>query len=145
MQRSHLKPTYTFTGSLELLAVNPYEQFDALYSLEAMERHAATEDGEEPHAFAVAERIFRAITEVDASPQSVVVSGESGAGKTETNKHLVAYLRWRSGAAQGGAAGLEDGATIPADKISQAISLSNIVLEALGHSQLQLVAFWQVS
>ena len=46
----------------------------------------------ERHVFVlwqVAERVYRALRE-GREPQSVVVSGESGAGKTETNKHLMA-------------------------------------------------------
>ena len=68
-------------------------------------RAIAAADDAQPHTFAVAERVFRALLEPEAAPQSVVVSGESGAGKTETNKHLIAYLRWRAAGAAGGGGG----------------------------------------
>ena len=93
-------------------------------------RDGGAESGE-PHTFAVAERVYSALREKDAMPQSVVVSGESGAGKTETNKHLMAYLRWRSGTASSGRPG--DAAL--GERMSRVISLSNVVLEALGNAK----------
>ena len=59
-----------------------------------------------PHSYAVAERVYRTLLEASSgAAQSVVVSGESGAGKTETNKHLISYLRWRAGGGSGGGGG----------------------------------------
>ena len=101
----------------------------------------------EPHTFAVAERVYSALQEKEAAPQahscypshllppahdskphaalqSVVVSGESGSGKTETNKHLMAYLRWRSATTPGARAANGLG-----DRMSRVIALSNVVLE----------------
>jgi hypothetical protein len=115
---------YTWTGQLELLAVNPYERLD-LYSEEQMRAHADGDPDAQPHTFAVAERVYRALIE-GREPQSVVVSGESGAGKTETNKHLIGYLRWREARAGGAAAG---------ERISRALTLSSVVLEALGNAK----------
>ena len=48
-----------------------------------------------PHVFASAEEAYIRIRK-DRRSQSVVVSGESGAGKTETNKYMMRYLAWRS-------------------------------------------------
>ena len=73
----------------------------------------------------MAERIFKALSDKGTAAQSVVVSGESGAGKTETNKHVMSYLRWRAGDKSAG----------QADRISQVIGQSNVLLEALGNAQ----------
>jgi myosin-5 len=99
---------YTNTGSI-LLAVNPFKKIDNLYTLEMMERYW-NHDHEgniaaapPPHAFAVAELAFssmmRSLEERDADAlsgppcnQSILVSGESGAGKTVNTKIVMRYL-----------------------------------------------------
>ena len=55
--------------------------------------------------------------------QSILVSGESGAGKTETNKHLMQYLAYRSKSSGG------------IETLAEAILQSNPVLEAIGNAK----------
>ena len=60
-----------------------------------------TADTLEPHAYAVAEA---AMSELHRRPRvAVLVSGESGAGKTEVNRLVVAYIVWRDGEVAAGA------------------------------------------
>ena len=115
---------YTYTGEMELLALNPYEIYPGTYDQSAMERYkGAKAEDLEPHIFAVAERIFVGLKDKGVNAQSVVVSGESGAGKTEANKHVLHYLRFR--------AGHDDVSTT----IARVIELSNVLLEALGNAK----------
>ena len=89
------KAIYTYTGSI-LLAVNPFEPLNDLYGTEKMRPYVGRPLGAvAPHTYAMAEEAYRCFLRTKSS-QSLVVSGESGAGKTETNKHLMRYLAFRS-------------------------------------------------
>jgi myosin V len=93
---------YTNTGPI-LLAVNPFKNL-SMYSEEKVRayRHAGENGIDQanimkPHVFKVADGAYRNMTrcifETKTKPdQSILVSGESGAGKTETTKFIMRYL-----------------------------------------------------
>ena len=104
---------YTNVGAI-LLAVNPFKRLPELYSDATIASHrrvgAARDANPEdaaappPHAFAVADQAYRsmrrallegasaAADEKPVADQAVLISGESGAGKTETTKFVMRYL-----------------------------------------------------
>ena len=72
--------------------VNPFQRLPHLYDHHMMDQYRGHELGElSPHVFAIAETSFEAMRKENAS-QSILVSGESGAGKTETAKQIMHYL-----------------------------------------------------
>lgn len=90
---------YTNCGPL-LIAVNPYEDIGGLYShdqlLHYMELLPAAP--RLPHVFETASRVYTKMMATGQN-QAVVISGESGAGKTETAKHLLQYFAYAASAA----------------------------------------------
>lgn len=121
---------YTNTGPI-LLACNPFRTIGGLYSAETMRRYwqrqgVGVGDGDAgrlpPHAFGVADAAFRAMMRSFedgrlgdvGGDQSILVSGESGAGKTVTTKIVMRYLATlsqqssdHSGERGGGEGGIE--------------------------------------
>uniref|UniRef100_A0AAY4BF39 Myosin X n=2 Tax=Denticeps clupeoides TaxID=299321 RepID=A0AAY4BF39_9TELE len=82
---------YTNIGSI-LAAVNPYKQIAGLYAPAAVELYSQHHLGElPPHIFAVANECYRCLWKRHDS-QCVLISGESGAGKTESTKLLLMFL-----------------------------------------------------
>ena len=82
---------YTYIGDV-LLSVNPFRPIPGLYDHERIRKHYKRAKFElQPHVFAVAEDAFRAML-THAEPQCVLVSGESGAGKTEAAKRVLQYI-----------------------------------------------------
>ncbi|CAI5732667.1 unnamed protein product [Hyaloperonospora brassicae] len=82
---------YTYTGDI-CIAVNPYQWLPELYS-EATQLQYLMKPREElpPHVYATSMASYKDM-KVHAVNQSILVSGESGAGKTETTKVLMNHL-----------------------------------------------------
>ena len=74
-----------------------------------------------PHVFAIADKAFRDMKVLKTS-QSIIVSGESGAGKTESTKYILKYLCDNFGTSAGGA-------------LEQKILNANPILEAFGNAK----------
>ena len=87
---------YTYVGEI-LVAVNPFKLIQGLYGTEVMAQCRGKKTWQAacgPHVYAIAEKGYVAMKKSSGN-QCIVVSGESGAGKTETNKQLMNYLIWR--------------------------------------------------
>uniref|UniRef100_A0A3Q7EIW4 Myosin motor domain-containing protein n=1 Tax=Solanum lycopersicum TaxID=4081 RepID=A0A3Q7EIW4_SOLLC len=94
--RYSLNEIYTYTGNI-LIAVNPFRRLPHLYDTHMMQQYKGAPFGElSPHLFAVADACYRALINEHGN-QSILVSGESGAGKTETTKMLMRYLAFMGG------------------------------------------------
>ncbi|KHG16924.1 Myosin-J heavy chain [Gossypium arboreum] len=121
--RYELNEIYTYTGNI-LIAINPFQRLPHLYDTHMMEQYKGAAFGElNPHVFAVADVAYRAMMN-EGKSNSILVSGESGAGKTETTKMLMRYLAYL-----GGRSGVE-GRTV-----EQQVLESNPVLEAFGNAK----------
>lgn len=81
---------YTYIGSI-LLAVNPYMQY-RIYGPDAVKRYSRVSTASEPpHIYAIANAAFQSLLRTDHK-QAIVISGESGAGKTESARLLIEFL-----------------------------------------------------
>uniref|UniRef100_A0A8C9TGG9 Unconventional myosin-X-like n=1 Tax=Scleropages formosus TaxID=113540 RepID=A0A8C9TGG9_SCLFO len=119
---------YTNIGSI-LAAVNPYKQIADLYDPDAVELYSQHHLGElPPHIFAVANECYRCLWKRHDS-QCVLISGESGAGKTESTKLLLQFLSVMSQNSAG---------TPPSERstrVEQAIVQSSPIMEAFGNAK----------
>ncbi|KAL3564832.1 hypothetical protein D5086_032878 [Populus alba] len=121
--RYELNEIYTYTGNI-LIAINPFQRLPHLYDGHMMQQYKGAPFGElSPHVFAVADVSYRAMV-IEGKSNSILVSGESGAGKTETTKMLMRYLAFLGGRAA------TEGRTV-----EQQVLESNPVLEAFGNAK----------
>lgn len=113
---------YTYSG-LFLVAVNPWKDLpiysDAIMSLYRSGRDTATTNTLPPHIYATADAAYRAMLETRRN-QSILITGESGAGKTENTKRVIQYLAGRSGGAEG---------------LEARLLQANPIMEAFGNAQ----------
>ncbi|XP_005220052.1 unconventional myosin-XIX isoform X2 [Bos taurus] len=131
LQARYMADTFYTNAGCTLVAMNPFKPVPQLYSPELMrEYHAASQPQTlKPHIFTVGEQTYRNVKSlIEPVNQSVVVSGESGAGKTWTSRCLMKFyavvaaspMSWESHKV--------------AERIEQRILNSNPVMEAFGNA-----------
>ncbi|KAF5665651.1 myosin heavy chain [Fusarium heterosporum] len=118
---------YTYSG-LFLVTVNPYAPIP-IYSNDYINMYRGrNREDTKPHIFAMADEAFRNLVE-EGKNQSILVTGESGAGKTENTKKVIQYL----------AAVAQTDSTVKNkaqhSTLSQQILRANPILEAFGNAQ----------
>ncbi|XP_069003028.1 unconventional myosin-XIX [Embiotoca jacksoni] len=128
--RYSLKVFYTHAGCT-LVALNPFQAVPDLYTLDVMkEYHCAPQPQEfKPHIFIVAEEAYRNVRgQLEPVNQSLVVSGESGAGKTWTSRCLMKYYATVASASSV----LTSQDTV--ERIERRVLDSNPIMEAFGNA-----------
>ncbi|XP_067416441.1 unconventional myosin-X-like [Emydura macquarii macquarii] len=127
-QRYQQDSIYTNIGSI-LVSVNPYKPIPGLYSAAAMDLYRQHHPGElPPHIFATANECYCCLWKCQDS-QCVLISGESGAGKTESTKLLLKFLSATSQNSLGGPASEKS------THVEEAIMESSPILEAFGNAK----------
>ena len=109
---------YTFNGDI-LIAVNPFKKIP-IYTKEIIDKYIKNDfDVLEPHPYYISKKAVKQLT-FNSENQSILVSGESGAGKTQTTKFILNYI-----------------SSISNDnsELSNKILSSNPILEAFGNAK----------
>nr|ACS35543.1 myosin G [Phaeodactylum tricornutum] len=136
--RHQQQKPYTRTGDI-VIACNPYQWFERLYNEETRVHYSRSlvwdppdgdpRQGLEPHIYEASALAYRGLA-VDGEDQSILVSGESGAGKTESVKICLNHI---ASVQQGHAHGSDD--VDFESPIVQRVLDSNPLLEAFGNAK----------
>uniref|UniRef100_A0A7M4F7K8 Unconventional myosin-Vb n=1 Tax=Crocodylus porosus TaxID=8502 RepID=A0A7M4F7K8_CROPO len=111
---------YTYCG-IVLVAINPYEQLP-IYEQDVIYAYSGQNMGDmDPHIFAVAEEAYKQMAR-DEKNQSIIVSGESGAGKTVSAKYAMRFFATVGGSASD-------------TNIEAKVLASSPIMEAIGNAK----------
>nr|5I4E_A Chain A, Myosin-14,Alpha-actinin A [synthetic construct] len=118
---------YTYSG-LFCVVINPYKQLP-IYTEAIVEMYRGKKRHEvPPHVYAVTEGAYRSMLQ-DREDQSILCTGESGAGKTENTKKVIQYLAHVASSPKGRK---EPG--VPGELERQLLQ-ANPILEAFGNAK----------
>nr|XP_031862426.1 myosin-1 [Kwoniella shandongensis]KAA5529498.1 myosin-1 [Kwoniella shandongensis] len=120
-QRFNNQEIYTYIAHV-LISVNPFRDL-GIYTTETLNSYRGKNRLEmSPHVFAIAESAYYRMT-TEKENQCVIISGESGAGKTEAAKRIMQYIAAVSGG-DGGGGGIES--------VKEMVLATNPLLESFG-------------
>ncbi|XP_065090265.1 myosin heavy chain, muscle isoform X26 [Ochlerotatus camptorhynchus] len=126
-QRYFCKLIYTYSG-LFCVVINPYKRWP-LYTLRVAKMYRGKRRNEvPPHLFAVSDGAYVNML-TNHENQSMLITGESGAGKTENTKKVIAYF------ATIGASSKKEESTEKKASLEDQVVQTNPVLEAYGNAK----------
>ncbi|XP_063808512.1 unconventional myosin-Ia isoform X2 [Pseudophryne corroboree] len=112
---------YTYIGNV-VLSVNPYKQL-SIYTPEKVEEYRNSNLYQlKPHIYALADDAYQSLRDRDRD-QCILITGESGAGKTEASKLVMSYVAAVCGKGE------------QANQVKEQLLQSNPVLEAFGNAK----------
>ncbi|ROT43635.1 hypothetical protein SODALDRAFT_43707 [Sodiomyces alkalinus F11] len=124
-KRFEAREIYTYIGHV-LVSVNPFRDL-GIYTDQVLESYKGKNRLEmPPHVFAIAESAYYNM-KAYADNQCVIISGESGAGKTEAAKRIMQYIASVSGGPGGGGGDIQ--------KIKDMVLATNPLLESFGNAK----------
>ncbi|XP_017790987.1 PREDICTED: myosin heavy chain, muscle isoform X13 [Habropoda laboriosa] len=127
-QRYYAKLIYTYSG-LFCVAINPYKRFP-VYTQRCAKLYRGKRRNEvPPHIFAISDGAYVNML-TNSENQSMLITGESGAGKTENTKKVIAYF-----ATVGASTKKADDATQKKGSLEDQVVQTNPVLEAFGNAK----------
>ncbi|KAI9257981.1 P-loop containing nucleoside triphosphate hydrolase protein [Phascolomyces articulosus] len=122
---------YTYSG-IVLIAANPFARVQ-LYEPDIIQQYSGRRRGElEPHLFAIAEDAYRQMIR-EQQNQTIVVSGESGAGKTVSAKYIMRYFATADDKDAVGKAVKETSGGMT--EVEEQILATNPIMEAFGNAK----------
>ncbi|XP_006569864.1 myosin heavy chain, muscle isoform X15 [Apis mellifera] len=127
-QRYYAKLIYTYSG-LFCVAINPYKRFP-VYTQRCAKLYRGKRRNEvPPHIFAISDGAYVNML-TNSENQSMLITGESGAGKTENTKKVIAYF-----ATVGASTKKADDPTQKKGSLEDQVVQTNPVLEAFGNAK----------
>ncbi|KRG04565.1 myosin heavy chain, non-muscle isoform X5 [Drosophila mojavensis] len=131
---------YTYSG-LFCVVVNPYKKLP-IYTEKIMERYKGIKRHEvPPHVFAITDSAYRNMLG-DREDQSILCTGESGAGKTENTKKVIQFLAYVAASKPKGSGAVPNPAVLIsshqetfAGELEQQLLQANPILEAFGNAK----------
>ncbi|PBC26098.1 Myosin heavy chain, muscle [Apis cerana cerana] len=127
-QRYYAKLIYTYSG-LFCVAINPYKRFP-VYTQRCAKLYRGKRRNEvPPHIFAISDGAYVNML-TNSENQSMLITGESGAGKTENTKKVIAYF-----ATVGASTKKSDDPTQKKGSLEDQVVQTNPVLEAFGNAK----------
>ncbi|KRZ80069.1 Myosin heavy chain, non-muscle, partial [Trichinella papuae] len=123
---------YTYSG-LFCVVINPYEKLP-IYTEAIIEMYKGQKRHEvPPHVFAIADTAYRNMLQ-ERDDQSILCTGESGAGKTENTKKVIQYLTYVAGTSRTSKSGTSQ-AVNTRGELEQQLLQANPILEAFGNAK----------
>ncbi|XP_035259192.1 myosin-9-like isoform X1 [Anguilla anguilla] len=122
---------YTYSG-LFCVVINPYKYLP-IYSEEIVEMYKGKKRHEmPPHIYAITDTAYRSMMQ-DREDQSILCTGESGAGKTENTKKVIQYLAFVASSHK--TKKDQSTATLSHGELEKQLLQANPILEAFGNAK----------
>jgi len=124
---------YTYSG-LFCIAVNPYRRLP-IYLDEVVTMYRGKRRPEmPPHIFSIVDNAYQDML-IDHEHQSMLITGESGAGKTENTKKVIQYIAKVAGVEKSDAPKATDGVARIEGTLDEQVVQANPLLEAFGNAK----------